>query len=583
MTTQTRKIAIIGVGPRGGYALERLIVELTNKRQLKSIHIALFEKTGYLGNGEVYNINQSASNWINITERILDLQARKPINCNALKIGGFPSYKKWANLDYTIIKDDAPDTYPPRLKIGKYLSERLHTLINPLIEAGIVTTHKELVTNINFKNGKSSITTNMLIYHDFDEVLLTIGHQPTLLSQQIENWQKFVIDKKHLHLFKSPYPTKAYTKKEIIENTNAIGIRGFGLAMIDVVRAIATQLGEFITLNEHTKSCIYTTNKNINSLFIPFSLNGLPPVPKPLSNNIDKQFKPTTQAIKVFEETISNKSLQKRAVSEEFLIDAFVPIASSVFVNLSNSNNTGIDKKELNKVIKSWLLNQKYTHPLIISNEQPILKIMQAFVNMAIGAKPISLDFCIGQVWRHCQPTIYKALSFNAFTESVFSKIIKLDESTKRYSYGPPVESIQQLIALTKTGVLNLDFVNNPEIELTKKGWRFTQKDISIVTNVMIDSVLDSPKIKHVNSAIVKALMSQKLIQPVHDDFGVATNENGYLVSKDVNQKIPLALLGRLAKGTIIGVDAILECFGERPKQWAIKASKNHINWLNNN
>ncbi|MEM1215355.1 MAG: hypothetical protein AAGJ82_06710 [Bacteroidota bacterium] len=28
-------------------------------------------------------------------------------------------------------------------------------------------------------------------------------------------------------------------------------------------------------------------------------------------------------------------------------------------------------------------------------------------------------------------------------------------------------------------------------------------------------------------------------------------------------------LLGRLAKGSVIGVDAILKCFGERKRQWA--------------
>lgn len=30
-----------------------------------------------------------------------------------------------------------------------------------------------------------------------------------------------------------------------------------------------------------------------------------------------------------------------------------------------------------------------------------------------------------------------------------------------------------------------------------------------------------------------------------------------------------LSLLGRLAKGSLFGTDAILECFGERPDAWA--------------
>ena len=73
-----------------------------------------------------------------------------------------------------------------------------------------------------------------------------------------------------------------------------------------------------------------------------------------------------------------------------------------------------------------------------------------------------------------------------------------------------------------------------------------------------------------------------KTIQVVQDDLGVATDENAYLISKNKNNTIPIALLGRLAKGTVIGVDAILECFGPRPRQWAKKSAANHTRWLNN-
>ena len=99
----------------------------------------------------------------------------------------------------------------------------------------------------------------------------------------------------------------------------------------------------------------------------------------------------------------------------------------------------------------------------------------------------------------------------------------------------------------------------------------------------MIDSVLDSPQIKLVRSPIVRNMFDDDLIKVVHDDLGVETNEHGYLISKNTDKKIPKALLGRLAKGTIIGVDAILECFGSRPLQWAKEATNNHIDWLNEN
>jgi uncharacterized NAD(P)/FAD-binding protein YdhS len=80
-----RKIGIVGVGPRGGYALENLIIELAGQNGLSNIHFFLFEATGKFGNGQVYDLDQATTNWINITERVLELNRRQPIKAAALQ------------------------------------------------------------------------------------------------------------------------------------------------------------------------------------------------------------------------------------------------------------------------------------------------------------------------------------------------------------------------------------------------------------------------------------------------------------------------------------------------------------------
>jgi len=579
-----RKIGIIGIGPRGGYALERLILELSRKNSLSTIHLSLFEATGNFGNGQVYSLDQNLSNWINITERILELDERKEIQTNNLKIASFPSYHDWVDKDFDAISNDAIDTYPPRKQIGEYLSQRFQSLVKPLIQSNIVTLYKELVKEVKLlDNGKIQITSNVKAYEEFDEVLLTIGHQTTELSQQISDWDKFAIDKKNINLFKSPYPVADYLHHKNLNNQSIIGIRGFGLAMIDTVRAIAEKFGSFIVLDEKTQSFTYQTEKETPILF-PFSLDGLPPSPKPLNVKIDKWFKPPEASILIFEKQIGNKKNQEEADSPRFLIEAFAPIAADIYLQIANTiNPQNLSKAAIEEIIVKWLEDQKFEHSLIIPRQQSAEKSMASFVEMAIGKTAISLDYCIGQVWRHCQPSIYKKLSFSECSDKVFSEIIELDESTKRYSYGPPVASIQQLLALVQAGILNLDMVNDPNIELTKEGWQFQRSGKSITATIMIDSVLDAPQIKSVSSPVVTNMLDDNLIKAVHDNLGVETNDYGYLISRDTDKKIPIALLGRLAKGTIIGVDAILECFGSRPLQWAKQASANHINWLNKN
>ncbi len=579
---QKRKIAIIGVGPRGGYALERLIIALANENLLSRIHISLFEQTGDFGNGQVYGLHQNPSNWINITERVLDLKERELIETGEVRIVPFPSYKKWASRDFSSISKETPDTYPPRSQIGAFLSERFQSLIKPLIQEGMVSLYSEHVKEINWlDNNKLEVKTDQNFHREFDEILLTIGHQPTALSEQITAWEKLASDEHNLRLFKSPYPISNILSDQTLKESSKIGIRGFGLSMIDVSRAIAERFGEFLPLDETTKLCEYKTNLRIKNLLIPFSLDGLPPVPKPLNAKIDSWFQPSEKQLTTFEEQIGDRQIQKSAQNPQFLIEAFIPIASVIFMELPFTTRTNtINRGEVENTIERWLSDQNYEHPLILSHKLSAEKSMQRFVGMAVGEQPISLDFCIGQVWRHCQPSIYKALSFNACPNKVFAAIIELDESTKRYSYGPPVESIQQLLALSKLGILNLDFVNNPDTNPSHKGWHFTRGVKSISVNWMIDSVLDPPEIKRVQSSLVKQLLSNDLMQAIHDDLGIATDEKGYLVSGDIDRKIPIALLGRLAKGTIIGVDAILECFGARPQAWARQAAKNHKDWF---
>lgn len=578
-----RKIGIIGVGPRGGYALENFITELANKNSHSQIHLLLFEETGNFGNGQVYDLNQNKSNWINISERVLLLNKRERIKFGTLKISSFPSYHEWINKDFETVSKKLEDTYPPRAKVGKYLKLRFESLVQPLLEAKIVSLHTERVVEINMaNNNKLFIKTNSKFYEDIDEVLLTIGHQPTELSQQVLEWEEFATNKFNVNLFKSPYPLNDFLLLKKFNKERTIGIRGFGLAMIDVMRAIAHKFGQFIITDENTKSCKYQPSNKTVDLLIPFSLDGLPPAPKPLNAEIDKWFEPAKEQLDKFEEKIGNPIIQKEASDPYFLISAFAPIAAKIYLNLTHTSNQGkYSEQEIEEVIIELLQENKYKHPTIIPHNQTAYKTMQDFVDMATGNKTTSLDYCIGQVWRHCQPSVYKELSFNECSAEIFAEIIELDESTKRYSYGPPVESIQQMLALVEAGVMNLDWVNNPDFKLTDKGWKFLLDSKSITADIMIDSVLDAPQIKSVNSPVVSHLLANDLIEAIHDDFGIKTGEDGYVISNNTFYNIPIALLGRLAKGTIIGVDAILECFGERPKKWAIEAANRHIDWLN--
>ena len=577
--SESRKIAIVGLGPRGHYAFERFVFRMAKMNVLENIEIILFESTPHIGNGPVYDIYQLSSNWINVPERKLDIPHRE----ETMRLPGVPSfvsYHAWA--DYPDRSKKEQDTYPSRAFVGNYLQQRFSSLLHPMQEAGRVKLINDKVTRLSVSKGQVIIKTKSEEFH-VNEVLLTIGHQPTILSDQAKTWLEYSAHRDGIQFFHQTYPIRNYLDKIPTGDAGKIGIRGFGLAMIDVCRALAEQYGSFESLDGAYPALQYNVNEKLCPQIVPFSLDGLPLAPKPINKQVDDLFKPSSDQIAQLENAIGNPAIQQSASSADFLIGAISEIVSEVFTNLIRQHGNAPDEEIVNHQTREWLSDPDFESDLILSTKMSPRDIMQSFATMASGQSPASLDYCICQVWRHCQPSIFDRLSFNVCSTKVFTEIIELHERLKRYTYGPPLESTLQLLALIDAETLDLRFVNDPKISTTENGWELKKGKDSITLTTMIDSVLDSPAVKKVNSSLVQHLLENDLIVPAHDELGIHIYKNGLILSPEKNQQIPIAVLGRLAKGTVIGVDSIRESFGKNTERWAAAAAIRHKKWLEKN
>ncbi|MDB4293551.1 FAD/NAD(P)-binding protein, partial [Maribacter sp.] len=495
---------------------------------------------------------------------------RASINGSDFAIPSFPSYQTWSGFDERKDVGTIPDKFPLRSELGTYLSERYDAIAKDLVMLGKLEVVLAKVTSLDYSDGEFKITTDGKETYSADEVVLTIGHQPTKVDKQLVAWKEKLEADTALQLFTAPYPVDNISKD--VKKGDVIALRGFGLAMIDVARALTEGLGgSFELLDKNTRKMSYRPSEENEVQLVPFSLDGLPMTPKPLHLDLDEPYMPSKEELEVFAERLRNSVRKGGKVSDtRFLIDAITPLIVKKYLSLGDDAYTHtLTESELEHIATQWLEDGSTEHALIISKSLPAYQSMTAFVEMATGHTKISLDYCLGQVWRHCQPTMYKELSFTDLDDTLIAEIIQLDERLKRYSYGPPVDSLRQLLAMIDEGAMTLDFVNDPDIELNANGWKLRLEDKQVVANSMVDSVLDSPKLLTVNSPIVKSLLSDSLVEPVHSALGISTTENALVELAAEKEIIPLAVLGRLAKGTIIGVDAILECFGERSELWA--------------
>jgi len=574
MTQNPYRFAIIGLGPRGSYALECLISTLAETDSFSKISITLFEESGPIGGGPVYAPEQADTNWVNITERALVLDERPDIVLGAIEIPKFASYHAWAGLEFDTWPTERVDTFPPRSQIGDYLHQRCISLIEPLKKAGLVELIQERVDGIKLQDMECQVVTQSGDTYFADDVLITVGHQPTEPDAQSAKWEETAPQFSHLKYHPEPYPVENIMPNAGQSGQTHVALRGYGLAMIDVARAFSERFGRFSRREDSGGALVYTCHTD-DFVMAPFSLDGLAMGPKPHTPLIDAQYVPSDTDIKALKAALDNRKAQQDATGTEFLTTLMVPLITKTYQNLTHSYiNEAPDIQDIEKTVLKWLNDPTTQHNLIMPITGHPSETLQRLIDMAMDEAPIYLDYCAGQVWRHCQPTIYDSLSYSALSNEVMAKIIKLDEQSKRYSFGPPVESLMQLKALHEAGVLNLNVLNDPDITLDAEGWTLTTTQGTFTATTMINTVLDGPKINDITSPLLESLLDRDIFQPAHDELGVLTDNSGYVLSGRDDSVLPIALLGRIAKGTVIGVDAILECFGKRPMGWAETAVK---------
>lgn len=569
-------IGIIGCGPRGLSALESLYHHASREGAL--VRSLVIERTRQFGAGPVYDTEQLDSNWLNVAERAVDIWPREGSVFDSFSIPAFPTFQEWMAFDTENTPDSEPDWFPPRSKMGEYLRERYDSIAGVLEKNGLLkVVHGEVVSAVPEDDGIAIEIIGGERFH-VDEAVLTIGHQPVELDDQLGSWQARTMHMDDPTLFTDPYPIERLLESGHISGAK-VAIRGFGLAMIDLARAFTTELGgDFKILDERSRKMEYLASGREPSVIVPFSLDGLPMAPKPISKKIDAPYVPSKRELMRYADDVRNSMESNNGLdSTEFLIKAISPLIAKKF---RSSNMSTVEHfctiEELESITASWLRDGNLEHKVILPLETDVITMMERFVGMATGTERATLDYCIGHVWRHCQPTMYELLSFAPLSDSLVADIVALDERLKRYSYGPPVDSLQQILALERAGIVNLDFVNNPNIELNGSGWILTDRNESITVGTMVNSVLDAPKILKVAKPLPKNLINGSIVEPLHDALGIRTEENGIVEFKNKDFDYPLAVLGRLAKGTLIGVDAIAECFGIRSELWAAGVLARH-------
>ncbi len=365
-----------------------------------------------------------------------------------------------------------------------------------------------------------------------------------------------------LEYCRSPYSSRATS---ILGNSRNVIIKGFGLTMIDLMHiAIEQSDGYFKSIS----GSIYKQYIGDNTtVLIPYSLDGLPMVPKPIGKEIDDLFETITIGREKVVADLKKNIADGKIKNIDDVLKPIARLINKVYKRFENNYSTEeLKDSDAEILIVEWLKHQEVSNAHIIDTQIDAYDYLKVTCEMAHGLRPFSLDYTIGQIWRELQIDMYYLYASNLLPKSIVSEFSRIEDLTKRYSFGPPLKSMMEMIALCDAGAINLEFVRNPELALETDGFYLNKGEISIKSSSFIDSVLDKPNLEDISEDLVKSLTRNHLVEPFDSKMGIHVNAYG---AHTVDKKTINGLysIGRICKGSLFGTDSILECFNEEVTQ----------------
>ncbi len=256
------RVAIVGLGPKGLFALERLADACV--AGAGSIEVEIFEPHPVAGAGPVYDPSQPDYLRMNFAASQVNAW---PEASQAVPAAEQLSFEAWRHHQPAGRNDD----YPPRTQVGLYLSDCLARVMRhadfPL------TTHRAAVTSIERSTSGWRVGFDGS-HADFDEVLLATGHAGDWIGALRHSWEHAAA------LVDAVFPVESKLTTAAIPPGASVAARGYALTFIDLALALTEgRGGSFEPMGGARLR--YVAAGLEPAAILPFSRTGLPMLAKP--------------------------------------------------------------------------------------------------------------------------------------------------------------------------------------------------------------------------------------------------------------------------------------------------------------
>lgn len=594
--TPEYKVAIIGFGPKGLYAFERLTAELKQTPTKRKVEVHIFNRTPNFGSGEIWNPAQPEYLMVNFSIGNIDMW----IEDEAETLADFPvSLTDWLNgRGESVTETD----FVSRGVVGEYLEDGFRQIIRNLPDNITVEIHIGEVCDIE-KTGEDfeiSFKKNDRIKKlktRFQNIILTTGHTSRHRDDREKSYSEFSQKYPKTSFVPFVYPVERLDK---VPADSTVAIKGMGLTFVDAVLALTEgRNGQFVK-NEKGEIVDYKPSGKEPKAIYPFSRSGLPILTRGAHFG-EADFKLhffTEENIEKLRRNSADRKLDFanlwELVQKEMIFAYYRVLMRNSGFDFEMPENFRDFQAEIERFHASFpdeerfnlneffdpLEKEEYapvSHRIFIENH-----IEQAIKEARFGENSSPFAAVVA-VWREITPVFGKLYEFGGLTpeshkdflENYFGRLCQI-------TFGPPIESMEKILAIARAGILKFEIGAEPEVLLDEAAGKFfirsNQNKFECRAEHLIDARIPKNKIPENASVLYKNLLKRGLIRLFENgDFLVGClglDRNGFVIDANGRAQMNFAAYGTPTEGITFDNDSLTRSRNNFASIWARSVAK---------
>ncbi|MFN0108226.1 MAG: FAD/NAD(P)-binding protein [Blastocatellia bacterium] len=543
-TQSAHVLAIIGLGPKGFYCLERLLAEFQAHPLHRPLHIHVFNRSAHFGASPVYDPNQPEYILVNISVGEIDLWTpEEPPGI----VNQATNFVQWYQDQFSPNERLTGEEFLSRAVVGQYLIDGFQKLLENVPIGASVFCHVGEVMDIQADNGKyllQFISDNTLKELTIDKVLLATGHSRLQPGNKESRYQAFA--RQHDGALFIPFAYPVVGMMGQIPDGATVAMQGIGLTFIDAVLELTEGRGGRFerVVNERL---MYIASGNEPKKIIPFSRTGLPMTPK--AQDLPSELRPLTffthdTLAKLKIQAEDNKLHLERQIWPLFGLEmelCYYRVLMEADGKRQQLEACGDDAEAMRRVISEYLKEHPRQEPFnywqvldpigerrFESGEQ-FASFIEQYLEQEIARARRGHAGCAVKaaidIWYEARKELGSFLQFGGLTPESHQKLIEYYyPRLKRVVFGPPIINTEKLLALQKTGLLDFSVACNPEVVLDEASSRFklrnTKTKTEVMATVLVDARYPGTHISKDASALYRNLYDHGMIREFENGQG---------------------------------------------------------------